>query len=294
MPPHSLSAFPVAGVWGCEMKTFRMVAAIAAAFALIVVRSPVATHATVEHIGGVHAPKGPPPVDARRAAGGKRAIADAEPTYLYVAGRQYATARGASVTLQQEQPTLGTIDDHSLAELAVQSADGQQIVEVGWTVAPDVNGDVIPHLFVFHWVDRIPTCYNGCGFVPVASTVRAGDPVKIGVTATYKIELVKNKWWVSYNKEKIGYFPTSLWQGRYKQAGLVQVFGEVAATATPSCTDMGNGIFGSTKASAKIAKFGLIGSSSNPSLTVFATTPTMYNQGGVKAASFRYGGPGSC
>ena len=42
------------------------------------------------------------------------------------------------------KPALATSDYHSLAELAVQSADGNHIVEVGWNVDRVVNGDDDP------------------------------------------------------------------------------------------------------------------------------------------------------
>src|SRR5215470_19483526 len=55
--------------------------------------------------------------------------------YNYVAGRQYAWyATGAGVQLWRGRPKLDPADvnSHSLQELAVQSVDGLQIVEVGW------------------------------------------------------------------------------------------------------------------------------------------------------------------
>ena len=48
-------------------------------------------------------------------------------------------------------------------------------------------------------------------------------------------------WWIVYDTEWIGYFPDDLWDGNYTRSGLQQFFGEVAASSTKPCTDMGNG-----------------------------------------------------
>ena len=86
---------------------------------------------------------------------------------------------GQTGSLTQHQPYLGVNDYHTLAEISVESADLRQIVEVGWTVDRGVNGDSLPHLFVFHWVNGAPTCYYGCGFVPVQSPWSPGSPVSV-------------------------------------------------------------------------------------------------------------------
>jgi Neprosin len=275
------------------MKIVRLLAVLGAtSLTLGLVAAPAAsrtTHAAARSPRSVSAPKGMPSVGGRDPY-----VTGSAVSYLYVYGHQYATASGASVALRQARPAVSASDDHSLAELAVQSADGNQIVEVGWTVSPGLNGDTQPHLFVFHWVDRTPTCYNGCGFVQVSSTITPGDPVAAGSTGIYRITFARNKWWVYYNKAKIGYFPASLWSGRYKQAGLIQAFGEVSAGSTSPCTDMGNGKFGSAPESATISKFALTGSAASPSLGVSWTNASLYDAGNITTTSFRFGGPGAC
>jgi hypothetical protein len=198
------------------------------------------------------------------------------------------------VRLNQARPIVATDDFHSLAELAVQSADGRQIVEVGWTVDPLVNGDGEPRLFVFHWVDAQPSCYNGCGFVEVSTRVRPGMRVAVGKASRYGIRLRGGKWWIYYRGRRVGYYPTALWSGAFTRAELVQAFGEVAVSGELPCTDMGDGTFGSFRGSARIAGFRLLGSQSRPPLTVVETAPSLYNSGGVRRSSFRFGGPGAC
>lgn len=86
-----------------------------------------------------------------------RAITPNATSFLYGDAAQFAATDGLFATATIAQPALATGDSHSLAELAAQSADGRQIVEVGWTVDRGVNGDSLPHLFVFHWVDGVPS-----------------------------------------------------------------------------------------------------------------------------------------
>src|SRR4051812_37172663 len=95
--------------------------------------SPIASQATTRP---ARVTKGMPHVAGTAGANVTRRAAGAPVSYLYVSGYQYAAATGASVTLQQVKPAVSAGDYHSLAELAVESADGRQIVEVGWNADP--------------------------------------------------------------------------------------------------------------------------------------------------------------
>jgi Neprosin len=216
--------------------------------------------------------------------------------YYYVGANQWGlSASGAAVAFTQAQPTLGVNDYHSLTELAVESSDGRQIVEVGWTVARDVNSDVLPHLFVYHWVNGGATCYNGCGFVPVSTPVPAGGVVGVGTIGKFKIQFKNNRWQIIYNGNPVGYFPESIWGGSFTKAYEVQVFGEVSGspTAYPK-TQMGNGILGTKPNSAVIKNYALLGSTITPALSPYAinVNSTAYTYGNVTATSLHYGGPG--
>jgi hypothetical protein len=197
--------------------------------------------------------------------------------------------------MYQARPELdrADVDGHSLQELAVQSADGSQIVEVGWTVDRGLNGDAHPHLFVYHWVSGQESCYNGCGFVPTSRIVKAGMRLRENSAGVFSIENRHGDWWISYDGLPIGYFPGSLWDGTFTRLGLVQTFGEVAAKAAPTCTDMGDGDLGQSPRSSWIAGFRLYGASAHPSLEVLSSSPDWYRQGRVHATSFHLGGPGS-
>lgn len=252
----------------------------------------------VTHVS--YAPKGHPP--SVRAGGTHINGGDCEDGGCYywaTMSDDGFTAAGASVSITQDQPKVAAQDNHSLAELAVESADGQQIVEIGWIVALDVNGDSLTHLFVYHWVDGESTCYNGCGFVPTSTKYTAGGLVKVGAVGTYAITYSKSKWKLTYDGVELGYFPESLWSGAFKSVGLVQAFGEVdSSSATTPESQMGNGISGTSSKAADISKFSLVGANATPTLSyVPIGAPTVYKVGHYNTActsscKMNFGGPG--
>lgn len=217
--------------------------------------------------------------------------------YSYVTGRQYATATGASVSMYQAAPAGVTSTGHSLQELALQSTNDTRTantIEIGWSVDPGVNGDYQPHLFVYHWINGQGTCYNGCGFVQTSSTVQPGMAVAPGTTATFTLYNYNGNWWAYYNNIAFGYFPGSLWGGAFTTAYSISAFGEVAASNSVSCTQMGDGAYGTSAGSSWISGFQLYGSATAPAFTVTASDPNYYNYSSASATSFHLGGPGAC
>jgi len=232
--------------------------------------------------------------------GGSRVFAGTE--YLYVATLQTIAPRtagvaGAGAMLIQADPALGIGDAHSLAEIAVQSADEQQIVEIGWTIDPGVNGDLQPHLFSFHWVDGEPTCYNACGWVQVSPHKHPGMRVTPGEPHRYEIKLVNDDWWLFYDGEGMGYYPQSRWSGRYKAVGLAQWFGEVAAGVPSPCTQMGNGKLGAAAGATSFDDLHLFdpGGATAPAMATKGalTKAAFYDLGSMTPTSFAFGGPGA-
>jgi hypothetical protein len=232
----------------------------------------------------------PPVATTTAAADGKEKV-----TYLYNVGSQQAETDGFYTNVTISKPKLDKRDYHTLAELAVQSADGQQIVEVGWNVDRVVNGDDDPHLFVYHWVNRVPTCYNGCGFVQYSKTVVPGATLTYDVTKKFGIQYFNGAWWVAFDSEWIGYFPETLWndQGiKFSRTGLLQVFGEVAATSDKPCTEMGNGQTSDRSTAALMASISYL---NGPAVAMsMRTTSDVYPIAPLSARTFRYGGPGAC
>ena len=207
-----------------------------------------------------------------------------------------ATA-GAGARMKQGDPGLAAGDFHTLGEIAVISADQRQIVEIGWTVDTGVNGDVHPRLFVFHWVDGMPTCYNACGWVQVSMTKKPGMRVTPGAMADYQIQLRGSDWWLTYDGEDLGYFPGSLWPVPYTIAGHVQWFGEIAAATNESCSEMGNGAKGSDPAASAMTGLYLLspGGAKVPAAAGPGeiTNPAYWNIGQTSPTAFSFGGPGA-
>ena len=212
--------------------------------------------------------------------------------FFYGVGSQIGDSDGAYANVVIGKPYLAQGDYHTLAEISVQSADSQQIVEVGWTVDRTVNGDSDPHLFVYHWVDGQGSCYNGCGWRQYSQTTQPGYTLPSGVARLFGIMHANGAWWVAYDTEWIGYFPDYLWSGRYTRSGLQQFFGEVATSTYTPCSQMGNGLSAYTDSA---ARFGSITQINGPAAQV--TTRQIggyYEVNQLSDRTFRYGGPGGC
>lgn len=226
--------------------------------------------------------------------------------HVYHAGAQeFFTADGATGNFTQDMPALGPNEFHSLAELAVESPDGKQVVEVGWNVDACIYQDNSPHLFVFYWVDGVQKCYNEMcsGFMEVANTlhIKPGDKVSVdtqpSVTQQYEIEQMNNEWQIWYQNVEIGYYPDNLWPSGFNKVGLVQWFGEVSTPPSQlyPCSQMGNGVSGSTQGSAVINAMQFIvgGQPVRASAQQVLDAPASYYAvGNFQGNSLTYGGAG--
>jgi hypothetical protein len=229
-------------------------------------------------------------------------VAHAQDTFIYVGYHQLAgtNSQGAGARMLQGDPGLAIEDAHTLGEIGLSSMDSRQIVEIGWHVDVLVNGDAHPRLFVFHWIDGAPTCYNACGWVQVSTTNRPGMRVAPGEYGDYLIKRQGEDWWLYYNGDALGYFPGSLWTQAgtsYTDVGHAQWFGEIAAESTESCTEMGNGVFGTDPTATTMSELVLVGPSGDlvPANAQVGTVsnPAYYNIGQTTPTSFAYGGPGA-
>ncbi|WP_305787609.1 neprosin family prolyl endopeptidase [Symbioplanes lichenis] len=218
--------------------------------------------------------------------------AQREVFYHYAYGKQVGATDGSWANIHIAKPELAEEDYHSLAEIALQSEDGKQIVEIGWTVDRGVNGDADPHLFVFSWQNGVAGCYNACGFVQYSKTVKPGDTLPVEGQKRFGIQHASGVWWVAYNSEWIGYFPDKLWDGTYTRGGLTQWFGEVAASSEKPCTQMGNGLPAKEDWAARIGTISMI-NGPEPKATLKATSP-YYSVDWRSDRTFGFGGKGWC
>jgi hypothetical protein len=220
-----------------------------------------------------------------------------QPCYLYEGAQQQAETDGMYVNVTIGKPKLDDSDYHTLGELAVRSAEKGDVVEVGWTIDRQVNGDEDPHLFVYHWVGHQESCYNGCGFVQYSKNLKPGDTLSYGVTKKFGIQYFNGAWWVAFDSEWIGYFPEQLWndQGiKFSRTGWVQVFGEVASpTLKPCSTGMGTGEYADKSAAAYMASISYL---NGPAVAPYIPPdgPAFYPVAALSPRTFRYGGPGYC
>ena len=238
-------------------------------------------------------------------AAGAAVAEESRATYHYSRVAHSGTNDGAYAYLAAAKPKLGSNDFHTLAEIAVQSADERQVIEVGWNVNRNLYGDSEPHLFVFHWVNGQPTCYNGCGYEQVHQRYVAGMtlPVNSSLKA-FDIQSTGDAWWIGYDTEWIGYFPKSLWGGSFNEANVVQWYGEVAgAVSAEPCTEMGNGLAATNSKAAKFSDVGLYAQAPTGFNVVKAEASALYSikawdiskpvDGDKNRAIIRFGGPGS-
>lgn len=270
------------------MRKTLLAMAFTAVTALVTATTPATASADAN---GLYGPKGNPS-HALASAQGVSAL-----TYLYGGAYQFAVADGSNMFMTVSRPALASGDFHTLGEMAASSADSMNYVEVGWTVDRGLFGDLEPHLFVFHWVNGQPTCYNGCGFVPFANPgmVKAGMTLRPGnSTPQFTIQHFQGNWWVGYNGVFFGYYPDSLWGGAFTKVGLAQWFGEVAANSATPCTDMGNGQFASSPSSSAAVAIGFIGGPAASINLNTTTNPSLYSAAVTGSNSVHFGGPGAC
>jgi len=231
----------------------------------------------------------PPPAPPGLAAEPVDGVDNVE--YAYGVGKQTADTAGVAANMTIGKPKLAKEDWHSLAEIAAQSADGQQVIEVGWNVDRSINGDNQTHLFVFSWVDGGPQCYNGCGFIPAkGASIKPGDTLPEGVTKNFGVQHIGNAWWVAYDTEWVGAFLDKSWNGNFVRTGQVQMFGEVAASNIKPCTQMGDG--DSTDLSTA-ARFSSVVYVDGPAVSLSVRTiGDAFQVNRLSDRTFRYGGPG--
>jgi Neprosin len=213
------------------------------------------------------------------------------------------SADGGGMTMSVNRPAYDNSggSGHSLNEISVQGgANNGNIIELGWLVSSDQNGDADPHIFVFHWKNWNQTCYNGCGWQQYSSTYFPGQNIKALIGRELYVGYVyyKGNWWAWFDDQWLGYFPGTEWDNSYTKSSLLQWFGEVASqNGVPPKTQMGDGVLPPTSRAAHMFTLCDVDAKAwvcwyRDQQLLSATVPKYYD---IQRAGFgdtRYGGPG--
>jgi hypothetical protein len=218
--------------------------------------------------------------------------------YYWSGASDSRTDQGGGHTMTIEKPAeVGP--GHSLEEMSVQAGKGDgNIVEIGSTVA---SPDPDPQLFVFHWINWNPTCYNGCGYQQYSNTYYPGMDLSnlVGQQVYDGYVFYQGNWWVWFNDQWLGYFPGSLWAGQFQTSQQVQWFGEVATNnGVPPGSQMGDGQFASNVQAAPMSTLCDVNVAAwlcfyYDQQSTYQTVPEFYTVAHPGFGAIRLGGPGS-
>jgi hypothetical protein len=263
-----------------------------------------------------YVPKGNPLLGARvGAASSARSTLSTTPAcngmylfgtcYFYAAAAYAKVEDGAGMVTMVERPYYDDSggEGHSLDEVSVldQTTGTNNVVELGWLVDSQMNGDSNPHLFIFHWIKGVGTCYNACGWQQLSSTYYPGMSLKsfVGKTIFIGYEHTNGGWWAWMNGQWMGYFPDSVWSSAYTKAALYQWFGEVASkNGVPPKTAMGDGLLPTNSGAATMTDLCDVSDTTGICVahdlqTLYpATVPAYYNILRTGPGAVRYGGSG--
>jgi hypothetical protein len=213
--------------------------------------------------------------------------------YFWAQGIQSnLTGTGAQVTMSANSPKVSSQDYHSDSEIYVATDNEKDSVEVCSIVLANSS---TPHLQVDYWKNGAIYFNN---FVAVNDApIKNGGAMPTTGTFAIAVKYVGTQWQVYYNNKEVGYYPESVWGTNvFNEAQFVNVYGEVVGTATKETTSqMGNGLLGTNSGSSYFSRYSLIGTTTEPNLTVAGPSGAaakVYNVGDITATSFHYGGSG--
>jgi hypothetical protein len=177
----------------------------------------------------------------------------------WAAAYRYTENRGGRATFNVWNPFVEQPGEFSLSQLWLLGGTnkGQQTLEAGWHVFPNLYGDHRTRLFIYSSVAGTPGgCYNlECGrFVQTSSAVILGAPLACtsvdgGAQCEVALEYARSDsgdWWLRVDGAWIGYYPASLFDpaGLGRSATAIEVGGEIvnqSAQGVHTSTSMGSG-----------------------------------------------------
>ena len=223
-------------------------------------------------------------------------------TYYSAGATQTVSDSTAIANFGVAAPTLTAGDYYSTAEiLAKGGAGGNDSVEIGWTVNPSLNGDSLPHLFVYWTKAGVGQCYNaGCpGYTAYSgATYTAGQALTAGVYLRLGVVHSGGAWWFWASTTAgvggyFGYVSDTSWTTAWSTFSTLQAFGQVGVSAAAPTTQMGNGICADSTSALTIGSVTYT-TSATVNLAAFATDSNKYSATMLSARTLRYGGDGSC
>jgi len=204
--------------------------------------------------------------------------------------------RGTAARLSVEVPPTSS-PAHSLAEVSLHWGEqGEEIVEIGWEVAPRKYGDGDPHLFVHRFVGG-RACENGCPFQRWSARLAPGMSLAPWTGAELPLGwlLWQGRAWAWADGEWLGAF--DLGSGVTPVAIAAQWFGEVFFLQPPPRVPMGNGRPAADPAAARVRDVCDVPEGAEtcvvrPIRLPRVTRPATYGLRVDGPGAFRYGGPG--
>jgi hypothetical protein len=156
--------------------------------------------------------------------------------YLYVADTDTTQTTDAYVSLPINAQTVSTEPDHSLFEMSMSNEGGSSgnIIEIGVTTDPALNGDNDPHWFVSSWVDGTWKGYDSSSdFVSdIGSFWNTPLTLDEGTSERVNFDYSGGNWDLYLSGSLVGYFAGSEWSGAFTVSSVTDVFGEVYQTGT--------------------------------------------------------------
>ena len=223
--------------------------------------------------------------------------------YYYGSAAFSTAADGGGMTNSIEKPAYIDTggEGHSLDEIAIQGGPSNgNIIEMGWFVDSEIEGNTNPHIFVYHWINGAETCYDACGWQQWSNTYHPGMDLGSAVGKKVYIGYVfyQGNWWGWFDDQWMGYFPGSEWNGQYTKTSLIQWFGEIAsANGIPPRTQMGNGQLPATTNAAGMTTLCDVDAKAwicwyRDQQSVSRTVANYYDISRVAFGATKYGGPG--
>lgn len=242
--------------------------------------------------------------------------------YQYAVATFDDTATGLAWDMNVESPWKSSADYHTLEQAAVcKDGTAMDCIELGWIKTNSSTvcsaGSSVPCLFVGRRTGGVFGGYNSAdaSYVDEAAntTINAGISLNGAVGGQRHFRIVHNtstnpdQWEVWYGtgangstwKQRVGYWPDTVWSGNFTSAGFTELYGEITSDQreqADQCTDMGKNVTATTTAGFKLNNIDLLGVTGEVMDTNFVSPSGLVGRGSAKISNseFNNGGPGSC